>query len=147
MIYVQCFMTIGSGIQKFMGEIHIQIRRQQGDLISLLLFCFFQNKESGIRTARSFIRGLLYFYATQETRFIHPEYSLLRQAGMTSLLRFREASHGAESFLRSCQLLSYSRISQKFMEPVGSLPCSQDLSTGPYPEPDQSTPPHPILSL
>jgi hypothetical protein len=46
--------------------------------------------------------------------------------------------HGAERFLRSCQLCSYSRTSQHFMEPGGSLPCSQKPSTGPYPEPDQS---------
>jgi hypothetical protein len=31
------------------------------------------------------------------------------------------------------------------MEPVGSLPCSQEPSTGPYSEPDQSNPYHPIL--
>jgi hypothetical protein len=30
------------------------------------------------------------------------------------------------------------------MEPVGSLPCSQEPSTGPYPRPDQSNPYHPI---
>jgi hypothetical protein len=29
------------------------------------------------------------------------------------------------------------------MEPEGSLPYSQDPSTGPYPEPDQSSPSHP----
>jgi hypothetical protein len=33
------------------------------------------------------------------------------------------------------------------MEPEGSLPCSQDPSTGPYPEPDQSNSYHLILSL
>jgi hypothetical protein len=39
---------------------------------------------------------------------------------------------------------------QKFpntlMEPVSLLPCSQEPSTGPYPEPDQSSPYHSILS-
>jgi hypothetical protein len=33
------------------------------------------------------------------------------------------------------------------MEPEGSLSCSQEPSTGPYPEPDQSSPYHPILYL
>jgi hypothetical protein len=33
------------------------------------------------------------------------------------------------------------------MEPEGSLPCSQELSTGPYPEPDRSNPYYSILSL
>jgi hypothetical protein len=55
-------------------------------------------------------------------------------------------SHGAEPFLRSCQLCSYSRTSQHFMESGGPLPCSQEPSTGPYPEPDQSNPYHSILS-
>jgi hypothetical protein len=32
--------------------------------------------------------------------------------------------HGAEPFLRSCQLCSYSRTSQHFMEPGGSSPRS-----------------------
>jgi hypothetical protein len=33
------------------------------------------------------------------------------------------------------------------MEPEGSLPCSQEPTTSPYPEPDQSNPYHPILPL
>jgi hypothetical protein len=55
-------------------------------------------------------------------------------------------THGAERFLRSCQLCS-SRNSQYFMEPKGSLLCSKEPSTSPYPEPDQSNQYHPILSL
>jgi hypothetical protein len=35
---------------------------------------------------------------------------------------------------------------QHFMEPEGSIPCSQEPSTGPYPEPYQSNPLHPIRS-
>jgi hypothetical protein len=45
-------------------------------------------------------------------------------------------THGAEPFLRSRQLCSSSRTTQHFMEPEGSLPCSQEPSTDPYPEPD-----------
>lgn len=46
----------------------------------------------------------------------------------------------APLFLRSYQSLSCSTISQYFTELEGSLPCSQEPSTGPYTEPDQSTP-------
>jgi hypothetical protein len=31
---------------------------------------------------------------------------------------------------------------QHFLEPEGSIPCSQEPSTGPYPKPYQSTPSH-----
>jgi hypothetical protein len=56
-------------------------------------------------------------------------------------------TYGAEPFLRSCQLCSHWRTSQHFMEPEGSLTCTQEPSTGPYPEPDQSSPYHPILRV
>jgi hypothetical protein len=39
------------------------------------------------------------------------------------------------------------RTSQHFMEPEGSLPCSQERSTSPYPESDQPNLGHPIISL
>jgi hypothetical protein len=69
--------------------------------------------------------------------------------GATGSLHFTTHSltRGAEPFLRSRQLCSYSRTSHHFMEPKGSLPCSQEPSTDPYPQPDQSTPYNPILSL
>jgi hypothetical protein len=54
--------------------------------------------------------------------------------------------HGAESSLKIRQSLSYSRISQHFMEPEGSLPCSHEPSTVPYPDPDQSSPYRLIVS-
>jgi hypothetical protein len=50
----------------------------------------------------------------------------------------------------SCEAASYAateELHQYFMEPEGSLPCSQEPSTGPYPEPDQSNPYHPLQQL
>jgi hypothetical protein len=55
--------------------------------------------------------------------------------------------YGTESFLRSRQLRSYSRIYQHFMEPEGSLPYSQEPSTGPYFHADESGPYNPTLFL
>jgi hypothetical protein len=37
--------------------------------------------------------------------------------------------------------------SKHFMEPEGSLPCSQEPSNVPYPQPDHSSPYHPVLPL
>jgi hypothetical protein len=54
---------------------------------------------------------------------------------------------GAERYSRGHQLCSHSVVSQHFVELEGSLPRSQELSTCTYPEPDQSSPHHPIPSL
>jgi hypothetical protein len=50
----------------------------------------------------------------------------------------------SEHYSRGQRLCSHSRTPQHFMEPKGSLPHSQELSTCTYPEPDP--PPHPISS-
>jgi hypothetical protein len=49
--------------------------------------------------------------------------------------------------LRRHQLCVYSRTWRHFMEPEGSLLCSQRSSTSPYHKPTQSSPYHPILSM
>jgi hypothetical protein len=59
-------------------------------------------------------------------------YLVLRATGTenlvsnTCVVKYHTLTHGAETFLRSC---SYSRAFQHFMEPEGSLPCSQEPST------------------
>jgi hypothetical protein len=52
-----------------------------------------------------------------------------------------------ELFLRTCQSINYSRISQNIMEPENSLPFSQAPSIDLCPRLDQSIPNRPILSL
>jgi hypothetical protein len=44
-------------------------------------------------------------------------------------------------------MLGHSIVPQHFMEPEGSIPNSQELATCSYPEPDHSSPPHPIPPL
>jgi hypothetical protein len=51
-----------------------------------------------------------------------------------------------EHYSRDPYLLEHSIVSQHFIEPEGSVPNSQELSACPYPEPDQSSPHHPILT-
>ena len=55
--------------------------------------------------------------------------------------------HGAESFLRSWQFLSWSRNYLHFMGNGISLPYSQTPAICPYPEPDQSSTRRPFLLL
>jgi hypothetical protein len=44
-------------------------------------------------------------------------------------------------------MLGHSIVSQHFMEPEGSIPNSQELSTCSYPEPDQSSPQNRDISI
>jgi hypothetical protein len=52
-------------------------------------------------------------------------------------------TQGNRVFLKTRQMLNYSRISQHFLESEGS----QEPCTGPYPQPDESIPYHPLLFL
>jgi hypothetical protein len=81
------------------------------------------------------------------TTLTHVYFSETEISFQIFLLNHHSLIHGAEPFLRSYQLCSYSRTSQHFIEPEDSLPCSQESSTGLYPERDQSNPYHHILSL
>jgi hypothetical protein len=54
---------------------------------------------------------------------------------------------GAEVLVQGLRSFSYSRNSQYFMEPQDTLMCSQELSTGHYPEPDEWSPYQSILFL
>jgi hypothetical protein len=47
-IYMPRFIKFGSGIQKLTGE-DSQTHRHERDLISLLLFYFFQNKQNALK--------------------------------------------------------------------------------------------------
>jgi hypothetical protein len=55
--------------------------------------------------------------------------------------------HGADSILGSQQFFSWPRNSLHFMELEGRLPCSQELATCTYPEPNPSSSPTLILYL
>jgi hypothetical protein len=59
--------------------------------------------------------------------------------------RVSNSLRGAQCFFSSRQLLSYSRMSQNSMQPGGSLLCSQEPSSGTYPEPDESSPCYPTI--
>jgi hypothetical protein len=62
MMYIPSFINIGSAIQKLIRGIRIQTHRQQGDLISLLLFL--QNKESRLKIRIS-LNQIPYFYCCE----------------------------------------------------------------------------------
>jgi hypothetical protein len=71
-------------------------------------------------------------------------YFIIKHLSSFKLRKIDLLTYGAEPFLRRCQLCSHSGTSQHFKEPEGSSQCSQEPSTGPYPETDWSSPYHPI---
>jgi hypothetical protein len=69
------------------------------------------------------------------------------QRSFTTIVLPSHSLHGVEPFIRSRQSSRCSRTSQLFMEPNGSLPCSQEPSTGPYTAPSCLTKFHFIVIL
>jgi hypothetical protein len=78
--------------------------------------------------------AVIYHYSTN---FLHYYYYIK----LTNLL------YAAEHYSIGHYMLGHSIVSQHFMEPIGSIPNSQELSTCSYPEPDQSSPHHSIPPL
>jgi hypothetical protein len=62
-------------------------------------------------------------------------------------IEFSDCLYGAKHHTKTHQLCTHSIVSKRFIEPEGSLPRSQELSTCPYTEPNQSSKHHYILSL
>jgi hypothetical protein len=56
-------------------------------------------------------------------------------------------TYGAEPSSEAANCAATQELPSIFKEPEGSSPCSQEPSTGPYPQPDRFSPYHPILSL
>jgi hypothetical protein len=74
---------------------------------------------------------------------LHQKIDMLRSNNVWDVIVF----HNTYSRSRTLHEEPPARTFQHFMEPEGSIPCSQEPSIGPYPETYRPNPYHPILSL
>jgi hypothetical protein len=125
----------------------------RGFYLKTFLYCFFVNYvqyvTDGLSSSPTFVsttyHKILNIYLPSSLHPHPPTAHKIKASNVSNVTH--SLILGAEPFVRSCQLCSYSRTSQHFMEPASSLLCSQEPFTGPYSEPVQSNPYHPILSL
>jgi hypothetical protein len=101
-----------------------------------------------------------------QTFYLHRAVSFIRRWSPQNIQsRDIPSWTGGHKFLQSARFYSHAHIciltylwtwtllhklpstSQHFKEPESLSPCSQESYTGPYPEPDRSSPYNPILSL
>ena len=68
-------------------------------------------------------------------------------SGKTFLQSFIEVCQFSEQSSIIWQFLSESRYFQHFKELEDAVPCTQQLATGPHPEPDESSPQLPMQFL
>jgi hypothetical protein len=72
--------------------------------------------------------------------------TLMKAVVERSYLHFITRTSEKDRLLSRSQMLLLKNF-QYFMEPNGSILCSQEPATGPYLEPDESSPYHSILFL
>jgi hypothetical protein len=104
--------------------------------VSLALVGKFREKTSDLTTL-SPMHCSLFHYAIVVLAIHITQHELRR---VQSTIKITSQPYGAEHYSRDSLLLGHSIVSQHFMEPEGSIPNSQELSTCPYLEPDQSSP-------
>jgi hypothetical protein len=118
---------------------HISCRQPYGSKVLYNYACTCQRGMNTTSMLKTECNDLRHWEATVHSR----SYS----RSMYIITWNEHASSGRTNSTQAQYLLSYSRISQHFMELEGSLPYLQLPATGPYPKPHQSSPRPPILYL
>jgi hypothetical protein len=101
------------------------------------LGCLALARREGTRSLPA-VQGMRGSSAITRCAALSPSARAVHAANWPALTRGRHLRNpsGAEHYSRGPQFFGHSTVSQDFMEPEGSVPNSQQLSTCSYPEPD-----------